>query len=210
MTTSLVNYVIAQALPLPPLQASMYEYVLATNGLFVRGRREGLQVMLPVAHCAVRGLAEAQPFVQMDYPRVPRDILQHMLAQARAAKDEKSQPVEIVFHLSWSGSAWQLEVPLQEQSAVRVQPIESAAGSSYARALIEVHSHANFAAQPSITDDKEETGFRIFGILGTIFTQPSLHVRVGIYGYRWEIPATWIFDLPEEITDCVGEKPDFK
>lgn len=206
MTISLVSYVIAQALPLPPIQAAMYEYVLAANGLFIRGQREGLQVMLPVAPCAVRGLVEVQPFVQLAYPRVPRDLVQCMLDQAREAKDAQSQPVEIVFHLSWSGTNWQLEVPAQEQHTVRVQPLEPAIDSSYARALIEMHSHANFTPQPSTLDDLDETGFRIFSILGTIFTRPGIRVRVGIYGYHWEIPATWIFDLPEEITDCVGTK----
>lgn len=204
MTTHLVSYVIAQALPLPPIQAAMYEYILAANGLFIHGQREGLQAMLPVAACTVRGLVEVQPFVHLEYPRVTREIVECMLDQAREAKDAQDQPVEIVFHLSWSGANWQLEVPAQEQHTVRVQPLGPAMDSSYARALIEMHSHANYAPEPSRLDDEDETGFRIFSILGTIFTRPSMRVRVGIYGYRWEIPTTWIFDLPEEITDCVG------
>lgn len=203
----LVAYWIARQTPLPPVQGSLYDYVLAGNGLFVRGERDGLRAMIPVMSCRVRGLAEVEPFVELIYPRIPADLLRLMLELARAASPD-GQPIEAVFHLSWSGLSWELEIPVQEASAAHVQPLGPAIGSSYARALIEVHSHHTMPARFSEVDDADETGFRLFGVLGDIFGDACLRVRVGVYGHRWEIPAASIFELPEEVADCLAREPD--
>ena len=115
-----VSYLIAREMPLPPIGASMYEYVLAGNGLFVRGQREGLQVMLPVAPCLVRGLAPVEPFVRLDNPRVPAALVNEMLRLSLRARNDQGLPSEVVFHLSWDGARWQLEVPEQERGFAHV------------------------------------------------------------------------------------------
>ncbi len=204
----LVAYWIARQTPLPPMQGSLYDYVLAGNGLFVRGERDGLRAMIPVVSCRVRGLAEVEPFVELIYPRVPGHLLRLMLELARAATSPDGQPIEAAFHLSWSGLSWELEIPVQQASAAHVQPLGPAIGSSYARALIEVHSHHTMPACFSGTDDADETGFRLFGVLGDIFGEACLRVRIGLYDHRWEIPAISIFELPEDVADCMAGKPD--
>jgi hypothetical protein len=45
----LVNYFVAYSPELPPVRAAMYEYWLAGNGVFIRGKREGLEAMVLVA-----------------------------------------------------------------------------------------------------------------------------------------------------------------
>ena len=50
-----VSYRIARETPLPPIGASMYEYVLAGNGLFVRGQREGLRARDLSSHVVDHG-----------------------------------------------------------------------------------------------------------------------------------------------------------
>ena len=200
----LVNYLIAHEASLPPIRAAMYEYILAGNGLFVRGQREGLRAMLPVAECTVRGLAHVQPFVELTYPRISAGLVSQMLQQSLAAKDGRGNPVEALFHLSWDGAHWQMETPAQDQGPAHVQPLSAAIGSSYAQALIEVHSHAGFSPEWSLLDDLEETGFRLFGVLGSIFTEPALRVRVGLYGHRWDIPGGVIFDSLPGIVDSVA------
>ena len=199
----LLDYVAATAWPLPPIQAAMYEYVVASNGVFVRGRRTGLRVMLPVMAgppTPLRGLVPVEPFVQLDHPRVPAELADEMLDTALAAKDDDLKPVEALFHLTWDASGSRLEVPAQERSATNVRPVGHA--PSYETAVVEVHSHHGMTACFSPTDDADETGFRIFGVLGEIYTRPTLRVRVGLYGHYWEIPATWVFQLPRRVTDA--------
>jgi len=200
----LVNYIVARQMPLPPLQAQMYEYVMAANGVFVRGRREGLDALIPVLAPGgtetIRGLATVEPFVQLHYPRVSGVTVYQMLLEAWLAGSFTPVPLEILFHLVWEQTHWKLVTPQQIQTAMSVRPDEDA--PSYRNALIEVHSHHGMGTHFSGTDNAEESGFRLYVILGRIFSQPTLRVRVGIYGRRWEIPARWIFNLPLGIADA--------
>ena len=207
---SLVNYHIAQpGIPLPPMPARLYEYILAGNGVFIRGARREFTAQFCIAPCEVRGLTELENQIRLQVPRVSAAYAQWMLQAARAAQDDHGRPVEVVFHL-WldADMQWQVVKPAQTQHPTRTQPIDDSATSSYARALVELHSHVHMAARFSGFDDEDEQGFRLFAVLGRIFDQPELRVRVGMYGYRCEIPARLIFELPPEVRDCVAAETD--
>jgi PRTRC genetic system protein A len=197
---ALIRYLAAARTPLPPVCAAL-EYVLAGNGVFARGVRRGVSVTIPVVPCTVKGLNPFTPSFALHYALVPAAIMEAMLDMARSARDADGDPAEIVFHVRWAGSTWRLDVPLQTQDSTHVQPLGEAIGSSYAAALIEVHSHHAMPAFFSSTDDADETGFRIFAVLGDIFTQPQIRVRVGLYGHTWTIPAHWVFTLPAGVVD---------
>lgn len=201
---SLVNYRIAYAgVPLPPIEAGLFEYVLAANGVYVRGERPELAALLPIASCEIRGLAELEPKTELRVPGVPQEQVRWMLEQARRAQDDTGRPTEIIFHLSVDDAGiWNVETPEQLQGPARAKPLDDSGSSSYARAFVEVHSHVNMSSQFSHTDDGDEIGFRVYAILGRIFDTPEMRVRVGLYGYRWEIPAREIFDLPPEVSDA--------
>jgi PRTRC genetic system protein A len=165
----------------------MYEYIMAGNGIFIRAKRTGLTVTAPLAEMAIVGLANLEPELILEYPKVPRYLLQQILELSRQAA-----PHEILFHLDYLNQQWQLEIPQQEANSTQViwQQTESN------NPLIEIHSHHNLGAFFSQTDDQDESGFKIYAVLGTIFTQPKLLVRVGIYHQLfWTIPANKIFEL---------------
>lgn len=221
---NIVGYRIAfPGIPLLPIEASLYEYVVAGNGIFIRGARREFQTQFCIQPFAVRGLQELAPLLQMNGPRVSREIVAEMLQHARSARDGKGQPCEIVFHLELDEAmGWQCHVPSQRQSPMRARPSDDSPTSSYARACIEVHSHVDAGttitrcarsgqrikdvpahASFSSLDDQDEQGFRIYAVLGCISTTPVMRVRVGMYGYRHDIPAKWVFDLPPGIGDAV-------
>lgn len=209
------------------------DYVLAANGLFCRARRRGLEALVPVAECEVRGgLAQATPYLKLDTPRLDRAIIERIFELSRAAKmpvtvapeaeggnvgetaaavtvateDEGDNAVEMLFHLWWDEEAaqWHLEVPAQEQRVASVRPLDDGVGSSYERALVEIHSHHNFHARFSATDDADErVGFRIYGVIGRIFEeQPQIRFRVGLHGHLWEVAANEVVEeLPEGVRD---------
>jgi hypothetical protein len=201
----LVDYRIAQhEIPLPPIEAPLFEYVMAGNGISIRGARREFQTQFCIAPCLVRGLEELEPSLSLHASRVPSEIVQEMLDRARGAHDEEGQPCEIVFHLELDDSGvWQCHVPDQTQAPARAKPTNDSPTSSYARACIEVHSHVDMDAWFSSLDDRDEVGVRIYAVLGRVTAMPEIRVRVGIYGYRQEIPASWVFDLPPNITDTV-------
>jgi proteasome lid subunit RPN8/RPN11 len=202
---NLVDYHISKpGIPLPPIAASLYEYMMAGNGIFVRGARREFQTQFCITPCTIRGLADLEPSLEFNALRVPREIVEDMLRRARQASDKQGQPCEIVFHLELDESlGWQCHVPSQRQSPTRAKPSDDSPDSSYARACIEVHSHVDMHASFSSLDDQDEQGFRIYVVLGCISTTPVVRVRVGLYGYRHDIPANWVFDLPPGIGDAV-------
>jgi hypothetical protein len=200
----LVRYHVARpGIPLGPIEASLYEYILAGNGIFVRGERKEFQAQFCIQPFEVRGLADLELGVVMKTPRVPEEIVSEMLRRARSARDAQGEPCEIVFHLEYESGHWLCHVPEQTQSPISAKPKDDSPGSTYARACIEVHSHVDMHAHFSSQDDEDEQGFRLFGVLGCISTKPVIRMRVGLYGYQHDIPASWVFDLPPGIGDVV-------
>ena len=106
--SNLVAYRIAYPeIPLPPIEASLYEYVMAGNGIFIRGARREFQAQFCITPCTIRGLANIEPSLQLNAPRVPREIAAGILQRARGARDARGASCEIVFHLELDeAGAW--------------------------------------------------------------------------------------------------------
>ncbi|MFB2920372.1 Mov34/MPN/PAD-1 family protein [Aerosakkonema funiforme] len=191
-----VEYKTALHSTLPPMSASALEYWLSRNGVFVRAQRQGIKACFPIANCRIAGLVAIEPYFQMEYPRVPMEITKLMLLLSEEAGEN-----EILFHLSFQTEHWHLKVPAQIATPTSVTPLISSLDSSYERALIEVHSHANMSSEFSETDNREETGFRIFAVLGKLKSQPEINARIGIYSHFYSIPASWVFELPPTLVE---------
>jgi hypothetical protein len=183
----------------------LYEYILAENGVYARGSREGLQVCIPIMRGTIRGLTSTEPYVRLDYPKVPEWILLSILNKSREVCLSAKDRVEALFHLFFDTKTkrWKLETPIQVASIGSVSPVEVGTGSSYEKALIEIHSHHDMSPVFSYIDNEEEQGFRLYGVIGHIFKDPMLRLRVGLFGNFYEIPANVIFEVPEEIKDAL-------
>jgi PRTRC genetic system protein A len=202
-TTMLVRYLLASGAELPPISAPLYEYVFAGNGVFKRAARKEMSAMIPASECAIRGLAAVELKLSFQFDRVPESITQQIL---EAAREAARQELEILFHLSLADGKWRLEIPPQIQRYASVEPMEKGAGSSYERAIIEIHSHHRMPAKFSPDDDREETGFRIYGVIGNLNPRtahwPKVNFRVGVYGDWWPLPADRVIEMPTQLIDC--------
>lgn len=178
----------------------LFDYAVGGNGVFVKATRPGLRICFPIAQCTIRGLVDIVPLLLFDLPKVPATYVSKML-ELSMDNCEDGRRRETLFHLIWleGESRWRLDMPLQECGAASVKPLEDGPGSSYDLALIEVHSHHEMDAFFSSQDDADEQGFRVYGVLGEIFTEPKLRVRVGVYGQFWEVPADDIFEMPSMV-----------
>ena len=184
-------------------------YVVAQNGVFVWARREGLEALIPMAECHIRGLYPVEPYVRVSHPPVDTSLVAEMLRRSREARTSTGAFLEILFYLRWERTlGWQLTVPAQEQEALHVRPLLDEAGQAlHADTLIEVHSHQRMRAFFSTTDNKDEQGFRIYGVIGRVDNQrdfpTEMRFRVGVYGHFWEIPASQVLSMPSCVKDCV-------
>lgn len=208
----LTRFLFAETDPLPAYDAALSEYVFAANGLFRRAERPGLHALVPAAPPA-RLLKPVEPYVHLNAPRVPVHLVREMLDLARRtchptnADSAQIEFFETLFFFLWdeNESRWKLDVPPQDRTLWSVRATETGADSTYANALIEVHSHHWERAFYSRADNLDEEGLRIYGVLGRIFERPELKVRVSVYGDWWELPAHEIFELPEEVCERYGE-----
>jgi PRTRC genetic system protein A len=185
---------------LGPVEGSLFEYLMAGNGVFVRGEREGLSALFPIAKASIRGLADLKWAVHLTNGRVPGELLSEAVEHAREAA---KRHLESLYHFTWDGK-WNLEIPPQDQSGGAVRPTDCGAGSSYQQAVVELHSHHRMRADFSNIDDADETGFRIYGVMGRLGVQgrEEIRWRVGVFGHLQDIPCKWVAENPEHLIDC--------
>jgi PRTRC genetic system protein A len=193
---------------LPPIDPRrVYQYVVAREGVFLLTRGTGLEVLMPISlPCALPGLASASPGIRFSYPLVDENMVLTILERSKAAQDHTGTPIECLFYLTWEGM-WRLHEPEQDAGPGYVRAKQ--ATLEYEVATLEGHSHHNMPAYFSHRDDQAEIrdgGFRVYFVLGRIFSQPELRVRICVHGYAWEVPASYFFAVPAEITDCVAKE----
>jgi PRTRC genetic system protein A len=194
----LIGHVFAeQGEPAPVGQ--LYDFIMAANGVFVRAARAEFEVCNLIGRCEVRGLSRLDERFDFNLPRVPEDLVAAMLEEAA---EEGRRGLEVLFHLLFEAGEWALWTPTQEQSHARCKATEDGDGSTHQRAVIEVHSHHSMPARFSGTDDADETGFRLYAVVGNLFERPEITLRVGVYGYMKEMPARRVFEMPAGLRDC--------
>lgn len=192
------------------ITAAMYEYVTAGNGVFLQARRPELEVTFPAAELQVKGLAHLETKIRLSGGLVPLQLTEEIVHRSvEAAVDDEMSPREVLFHLLYDAQAgrWQLVIPEQVQTRTSVKPVDDSADSSYARAVIEVHSHNRMGAFFSEWDDRDEKGFRLYGVIGDLGCEnkrPSLRLRIGVYGNYCDIPTVWAFEMPNCLIDAVA------
>jgi hypothetical protein len=187
----------------------VYQYVLARQGVFLLAQCTGLRCLIPISQrVELPGLAPARPFVVPEYPPVDAQIVQQILENARAARDKEfDQPIEQLYYLLWEQGRWRLVIPVQDATSTSVRA--RAITPEYERAFIEGHSHQGFRAKFSDGDYIAEVkygAFRVYFVLGSIFTQPEMRVRLVVHGYECEVFASTFFQLPEGIRDGVAHE----
>jgi PRTRC genetic system protein A len=181
-------------------QGSLYSYFFAGNGTFISAAKPGLAVAFPIARCTVRGLPDLEPMFKFDFPKISEEVMESLLYHSQVSAQDG---LERLFHVLWDEESrvFRLHSPVQHQTAVSCRPIEDDENSTLHQAVIEIHSHHSMRANFSRIDDADETGFRIYGVIGDVLGRPEIRFRVGLHGYFWQIPAAWVCELPSKIED---------
>ncbi len=164
-----------------------YDYVLGLGGVYVQSESAHLTARVPVALSAVRGLAPVAEKVELSHGRIPASLFELGQRWFQDAPD-----TERFFAVRWDRRAYRLVVPPQAGTATRL------AYKPPAGVVAEFHSHGGSRAFFSATDDRDEQGFRIYGVAGRLDTpRPELSLRVGVYGHFAPVGWSQVFDGPQ-------------
>lgn len=181
----------------PP--GKLYTYVLAGNGVFIAAQRPELEAVALVSETDVRGLPDAAPYANFHLPRVPEAVTRACFNRARSVCVGDAKPREVLFYLIHEERGWRMVEPEQHADGASCRPADPS-NEDCARSVIELHSHHEMKAFWSGTDDADETGFKLYAVIGRIFSEPTLRVRAGVYGYFVELPAGDVFELPPDVS----------
>ena len=190
-----VGYLVNHPTGLAGIQGIGYDYVLGSGGLYVQSESAHLTARVPVASCTVRGLAPAAEKVELAHGPIPAALFEIGLRWF-----EDTPHTERFFAIRWDGRAYRLVVPEQEGTATRLK-YRPPAG-----VVAEFHSHGRSRAFFSKTDDRDEQGFRIYGVAGRLDSdRPELSLRVGVYGHFAPVGWSQVFDSPNPGLRLMGE-----
>ena len=163
-----------------------YDYVLGAGGLYVQSESAHLTARVLVAPAEVRGLASVTEKLALTHGLIPSGLFDLGLDWLLAAPG-----TERFFAVRWDSDAYRLVIPPQEGTSASLT-YEPPAG-----VVAEFHSHGGHSAFFSATDDGDEQGFRIYGVVGRLDTpEPELTLRVGIYGHFAPLEWPQVFDGP--------------
>ena len=188
---------------LPAMTAHSYQYILAGNGVFVQAQNRHWQMVIQIAACQVRGLATLTPQLICRHGKLPSQLLSQIVANARQARNGHGSLVEALYWIQWDAGHWTVEKPPQTATAARVTTQKVADQT----VVIEMHTHAEATAFFSATDNRDEQGLGVYGVLGSLHQpQVELCMRVGVYGYFQQVALTQLFDsVPPDIVTATKQ-----
>ena len=179
-----MGYLVNQPAGLSGAHGIGYDYVLGQGGVYVQSESAHLTARVLVAPARVRGLAPVSEKLQLTRGPIPAHLFELGLRWFQAVPD-----TERFFAVGWYGEAYRLVVPPQEGTGMSLTYRPPAA------VLAEFHSHGRHLAFFSATDDKDEQGFRIYGVVGRLDTlEPELTLRIGVYGHFAPLHWQQVFD----------------
>ncbi|MBA7639103.1 hypothetical protein ES703_46761 [subsurface metagenome] len=159
-----------------------YNYILASNGLFIKTESAIIAACIPVAECEVRGLAPMETKVTLTYGSIPQRFWDLALDIFLANPDiEHYVAVTAV-------AGYNLYVPVQDNNS---------GGVTYEvgkNVVLDLHSHGVMGACFSPTDNSDEKGLKLYGVVGKLNATPIVKLRIGVYGYFKSLAWGDVFD----------------
>ena len=159
-----------------------FDYIVGSNGLFIRAENRFINATVCVGAAQVRGLQPVRPLVILKQGKIPWDIyysaISHMMLEALH---------EQYLAVSWC-NGYQLIYP---------QQVGDAGSCLYERVpdtVMELHSHGLMQSFFSGTDNRDELGLQIYAVVGNLdMLTPEVKVRIGVYGYYDKLHLNEVF-----------------
>ena len=159
-----------------------YDYVVASNGLFIEAENKLMEVRIPVAYCDIRGLAPLGMKFLLTYGSIPQRFFDLSLDMFLADTSQEHY-VAII-----GDAGYHFHVPIQERSG------GSVAYERGEKVVLDLHSHGKMCAWFSGKDNEDEKGLKVYGVVGQLDKTPIVNLRLGVYGYYINLSWSEVFD----------------
>ncbi len=178
----MVGYLVNHPDGLVGERGAYYNYILASNGLFIEAESPLIAARVPVTECEVRGLAPMKTRVSLTYGSIPQHFFDLALDTFLA------DPVNEHYVAVTASAGYHFYVPVQDRNTGSVV---YEVGKSV---ILDLHSHGHMHASFSGQDDRDEKGLKLYGVIGNLNATPVVKFRVGIYGYFKNLEWKDVFD----------------
>ena len=159
-----------------------YDYIIGSNGIYIEAENALMATRIPVAECEIRGLAPVESKLSLTYGSIPQRFFD--LALNLFLSDLSTEHYVAVV----GDAGYRFHIPIQDKSSGGV--VYEARTS----VALEMHSHGKMRAFFSPGDNKDETGLKLYGVIGRLDATPIVKLRVGVYGYFKELFWSEVFD----------------
>jgi len=159
-----------------------YNYIIASNGIFIEAEGPLIAARIPVAECEIRGLAPIETKISLLYGSIPQRFFD--LALNLFLADSSSEHYVAVI----GDAGYHFYIPVQDKAA------GSVTYEVRTSVVLEMHSHGHGGAWFSPTDNVDETGLKLYGVVGKLNATPIVKLRIGVYGYFKELFWREVFD----------------
>jgi PRTRC genetic system protein A len=181
----LVDYLVARA-GVPPRRGSAYDYVLAGDGLYLAAENPYLRVRAPVARCTVRGLPPIYPTFGLTHGLIPHEFWEAIVELARRWAARGTEVLAVVTYDEGCGYRLVLPHQIVGPEFVEYRPPWGP--------VLQIHSHRGYPARFSRTDDVDEQGLCVYGVVGHLDQpRPAVALRAGAYGHFLMVPWESVF-----------------
>ena len=159
-----------------------YNYILAANGLFIEASNPAIAARVPVSECEVRGLAPMKAKIALTYGSIPQHFFD------LALDTFLSSPNREHYVAVTAAAGYHFYVPVQDEGDASVV---YEVGDSI---VLDIHSHGHMRAAFSHQDNTDETGLKLYAVVGRLNATPVVKLRVGVYGYFQTLAWRDVFD----------------
>ena len=189
-----VGYLVNHPAGLAGAQGIGYDYVMAANGLYIQSRNNHLIARITIAPTRIRGLQPVTQKVDLPLGRIPSQLFNRGLDYLT---DDPHR--ERFFGIRHNGDDYQLVIPQQASTPTALLY------SRPTNLIAEFHSHGRLPAYFSATDDQDEQGLAIYGVVGKVHRpRPEIALRVGIYGHFGSTDWKTIFEGAPPEADIIA------
>ena len=161
-----------------------YDYLVGSNGVFIRAENPLISATIPVAKGKIRGLEPLAAKVELLNGKIPLHLYHAALSVPAAMPEQECCLLITCAHYG----EYYIMLPPQ---------IATAGGVTYVPApstVVSIHSHGRMGAFFSATDDKDEQGLCIYMVVGKADQLiPEVKIRVGCYGNYIDIGGGDVF-----------------